>query len=132
MFFLGAKLLCKLLTDDFILLFALLIVTLTFVDPTKPFVKLIPSAREVKVLEKKQRVKVVCSYLSGLPRPIMKWKDPQGKVIHECDEYNTNCTLDIISPEYSKNNGRYTCQASNKAGDFNIDVKVSVLGKFFL
>ncbi len=99
-------------------------------DPTKPYVKLIPSEREIKVAEKTSKVKVVCTYVSGLPRPTMIWKDPKGNVVHDCDEYNVNCTLNLYNVQYAKNHGRYTCEANNRAGNYKIDFMMNILGMF--
>ena len=97
---------------------------------TKPVVKLMPSKTEIRILEKSAKeLRIACKYVSGLPKPVLKWKDPQGKDVRVCTNLAHQCELTIRNPIYEKDHGRYTCIASSKGGNTNQSIFVNVLGK---
>ena len=102
-----------------------------FSDPTKPVVKLNPPGSKITVRNGgEQQVKVVCQNAGGDPRPKKEWRNPTGKVVQSCDKHSDTCTLLITKPTYEKHHGKYTCVASNSAGETRVEVMINVLCKF--
>lgn len=99
-------------------------------DPTKPVVKLNPPGSKITVRNGgEQQVKVVCQNAGGDPRPKKEWRNPTGKVVQSCDKHSDTCTLLITKPTYEKHHGKYTCVASNSAGETRVEVMINVLLK---
>ena len=102
----------------------------SFVAPTRPLIKLKPSQDEITIRERKTSlVKIVCKHIGGQPRPVFKWINPKGKIVHECDQYTSRCTLFIRKPRYEEDHGRYACVASSSGGKTSQSIFLNILGK---
>lgn len=73
--------------------------------------------------------KIQCSYVSGEPKPTMKWTNSKGTVLYECHHTSPTCTLILANPIFEKDHDRFTCTASSLGGTYRQSVSVSILGK---
>ena len=95
-----------------------------FSDPTKPVVTLDPPDRTITVpCASSKQIKVVCRYAGGIPRPVIRWKNPKGKVIRRCHMYSNKCIWTIHKTIESP--GRYMCIAKNKAGISSVMINIA-------
>ncbi|XP_066594792.1 tyrosine-protein kinase-like otk isoform X2 [Prorops nasuta] len=82
---------------------------------------------QVAVVGEGQELQVSCLEPSGLPSPKVYWLDPKRHIISDSGSVRVqDNTLIIDKAKTGENDGNYTCQAENLAGQTDILVQVVV------
>ncbi|XP_046484566.1 inactive tyrosine-protein kinase 7 [Neodiprion pinetum] len=84
-------------------------------------------SNQLAIVGEHQELQISCLEPSGLPRPKVYWKNPDGHIISDSGVVRVqDNTLIISKARLDEDDGNYTCIAENLAGETAMSVQVAI------